>query len=352
MDQLMSWFDAGKCASDGTAVERFWSGHGRCLASAATSQHVYRQLRRDQDMLQLVGPNLQAQARLPGINLPSLSPDFGTISVPRYWGGTVHWPEGGNIFLSPAAASVEEALKLTPRRPQDPDMDAARAVGLFRRACADLGTDQLWCRTPDVQGPLNAAGMIVRQEELLMAMHTEPSQVHALLERVCTFLIEMLSFLRRETRDRICGNIWPYAFLPIARGLCFTEDLMPLLSTESYRRFAVPYLRRLDQAFGGLLIHCCGDWGRHARTLVEADLNILAVEFHYPFTRLEELACLADRAVFIPYIMLNKQKEFASVAEYYRQLLDRARPGCRFWFACCDDSPEMQTFVTEASSAS
>jgi hypothetical protein len=73
----------------------------------------------------------------------------------------------------------------------------------------------------------------------------------------------------------------------------------------------------------------------------------MAVEFHYPFTRIEELACLADKTVFVPYIMLDRQGEFESVTEYYRHLLQATGSSCRFWFACAGDSPEMRAFARE-----
>ena len=80
-----------------------------------------------------------------------------------------------------------------------------------------------------------------------------------------------------------------------------------------------------------------------------AGLDIKAVEFHYPFTEIEELACLADETVFVPYIMLEQQSEFQSVVEYYRYLVEETDPSFRFWFACRDDSPDMVAFAREVN---
>ena len=71
----------------------------------------------------------------------------------------------------------------------------------------------------------------------------------------------------RKTGGRVCGNIWPSTFLPCDLGLSFTQDLMPLLSVEVYEEFGIPCLERLGAEFGGLHLHCCGDWGRHAPAL-------------------------------------------------------------------------------------
>ena len=66
-------------------------------------------------------------------------------------------------------------------------------------------------------------------------------------------------------------------------------------------------------------------------------------------TEIEELACLADETVFVPYIMLEQQSEFQSVVEYYRYLVEGTDPSFRFWFACGDDSPDMVAFAREVN---
>lgn len=334
MDHLRAWFT--HYDRDLDRINRFWDGEGRCLISLTTWAASYRQTFDDAVMLARAPENLRAQAALPGANLPCFFADFGTVTTAKYWGGQAHFDStGGNIFIEPMAQSLEEALALTPKSVDDPALDGARGVRLWRELSAQLGTDSLWLRSPDMQGVLNTAGLVMNQEELLMAMYSEPEQAHRFLDRVCDFLIAYAQYLRRETGDRLCGNIWPYTFLPSARGLSFTEDLMPLMSAELYAEFGIPQLRRLQAAFGGLHIHCCGDWGRHAENLANAGLNILAMEFHYPATRIEELAPLLPRTVFIPYLIGDRQQDFAGLYDYWRWLLKHTDARC--WFLPGDD---------------
>jgi hypothetical protein len=182
-------------------------------------------------------------------------------------------------------------------------------------------------------------------------MYTDGDKVHMLLDKVCDFLIQYARYLRRETNGRVCGNIWPYTFLPAEIGVALTEDLMPLMSADLYKEFGIPYLRKIQDALGALHIHCCGDWGRHARNLKESGLDIKAAEFHCPATQIDELACLAGETVFVPYIILDRQSKFHSVAEYYRYLVEQTDPSYRFWFACPDDSPDMLAFAREYGDA-
>ncbi len=87
-----------------------------------------------------------------------------------------------------------------------------------------------------------------------------------------------------------------------------------------------------------------------AKNLRDADLKIHAVEFHYPFTTIEEICVLGEEMVFIPYIMLDKQDRFSTTEEFYRYLLNET--GHRYWFACAEDTLEMIEFAAEAASHS
>jgi hypothetical protein len=227
-------------------------------------------------------------------------------------------------------------------------MDGARALRLYLEISASLATDRLWFRTPDMQGPLNTAGLILDQQALLMALYDAPDRARTFLQRVADFIIALWRYLRRASGARLCGSIWPYIFFPAELGLVMTEDLMPLLSADLYAQAGIPLLQAINRAAGGLHIHCCGDWGRHAPNLAQAGLTLRSVEFNYPFTQPEALECLAERTVFVPAITLNKQSRFRSVVEYYRHLLQETDARYRFWFACSEDTEEARAFVSEA----
>ena len=62
----------------------------------------------------------------------------------------------------------------------------------------------------------------------------------------------------------------PYVSLPAELGVCLTQDYMPLLGPEIYRVFELPRLKRIAEAFGGVYIHCCGEYARHLPALRDA----------------------------------------------------------------------------------
>ena len=149
MDKLRAWFTSYD--ADLEQVRRFWQGEGRAIVSLYPAGHAYRQCFDDAEVMRAAPQFLEAQARLPGLNLPSFYPDWGTISTAKYWGGTVRFDStGGNIFVDPAAQTLDEALALTPLPVDDPSMDAARALRLWRDLSSQLGTNALWLRSPDM----------------------------------------------------------------------------------------------------------------------------------------------------------------------------------------------------------
>jgi hypothetical protein len=347
-DLLLTWYGAERYANQLQVVRDFWNGKGRYLVSVYASGENYRQNFNLDEALPKAARHLEAQAKLPGINLPTLFPDWGTISTAKYWGGRWQFDStGGNIFIHPVANTLDAALNLLHLPVDHPEMDAAHALAFFEQLKAALNTQQLWLRSPDMQGPLNTAGLVMNQETMFVEMYEQPQKVQAYLEKITEFIIAYASYLQTASGNRLVGNIWPYTFLPPAMGLSFTEDLMPLMSARLYREFGIPRLQRLAEAFGGLHIHCCGDWGRHVPNLKAARLPLRAMEYHHPATRIEELALLAEQTVFIPYIILHKQSEFASPGAYYRHLLKNTPPDFRYWFVFADDSPDALEFAAE-----
>jgi hypothetical protein len=190
MDTLLQWFGTDEYNARLERIRAFWGGNERFLVTVNTSANQYRQSFDPATILEKAPLNLKAQANLPGVNIPMLFTDFGTISTAKYWGGTPRYDStGANIFLDPVAETLSEALAITPLPIDHPDMDAARAIHLYKAACEKLNTQALWLRMPDFQGPLNTGAMVMNQEEFLVEMYTNPDGVHQFLAQVTDFLV-------------------------------------------------------------------------------------------------------------------------------------------------------------------
>lgn len=307
-------------------ISEYWKSADHPFITTTIHDPVYRQKPRGQIVDLAVRCVEEWNEKAAGVP-PAFWPDFGTITMARGWGGREEVSCDGMPFIHPAAETIEEALDLTP---PDENPDIAPAVAMFQEVKRRTGRNDLCFKTPDFQGVLNTAALVVKQDELLMAMYAEPDKVHRFLQRLCDANIAYIRTLLAKA-GRLDGNIWPYLWLPHTVGVTTTEDMMPLLSPELYKEFGIPYLKQVSDAFGGVFIHCCGEWGRHARVLAESGVRIVGMEFHHPFTDLDEIQEHLDGLVLLP--VLSGLKENSPPLEaFVEDLLARRRGRTRFWF--------------------
>jgi hypothetical protein len=321
---------------DTLEISDYWKPDGPELALFVIHEPDYRQQPMEH-LAAAAGKSLRTWADVygHGVNLPpAFLADFGTITMAKPWGGRIEISNDGFPFIHPAAQSIDEALEIEPA--ENPDLEAA--VRLYREVRAASGIADPGFKTPDFQGVLNTAALVVDQTALFMAMLDEPDKVHAFLDRVCTTNIRFMQTLRADV-GRADGNIWPYIWLPGRFGVGITEDMMPLLGVDEYREFGIPYLRRIADELGGVFIHCCGEWARHAPTLAESGIRIRGMEHHHPFTRFEEVRDALKGVVFVPYFAGFKSSEFPDYVSYVRHLLGQRRPGDRIAITITD-SPD------------
>ena len=275
--------------------------------------------------------------------LPTFWPDFGTISTAKLWGGTiVPAASGGGIHIEPIAATLDAVGKLTVRQ-SFAESDYRQAVTLYRRVCEQLGTEQVFIRTPDFQGPLNTLALLMDQTELMCGLYEEPELIAQTLDHVTDTLIAYVRQFRQEVgAAKVIGNIWPYVSLPDGQGVGITQDYMPLLSPDLYEKFELPRLKRIADAFGGVYIHCCGEYARHLPALARADFKIWGIEVHHPCTKLWDVyAALGDRVVYTPYIAPTGLAEFPTLAAFCRELAKRECAQARYWFGVCPEWGDM-----------
>ncbi len=302
------------------------------------TQPDYRQLADREALVTRACACIQADAAggEPDI-LPTFWPDFGTVSTAALWGGTViPASEGGGKHITPAAKTLDDLASLSPRQSFE-ESDFGEALRLYRQVCERLETDQLFIRTPDLQGPMNTLALLIDQTELLCGMIEEPDLVAHALDHITDVLIDTVRRFRDTLgADKVVGNSWPYIVLPDGVGVSITQDYLPLLSPDLYETLELPRLKRIAETFGGVFIHCCGDYARHLPTLARAEINLLGIEAHYPFTRLWDVhAALGDRAVYTPYVSETAADEFPTFDAFLAHLRTTSCAQARVWVAQC-----------------
>jgi hypothetical protein len=283
--------------------------------------------------------------------LPTFIPDFGTISTAALYGGRrIPARHGGNIHIEPIARRLQDLERITPCPFEESDYQ--RAIDLYRKVCERLGTDNVFVRTPDFQGPMNTLGLLMDQTALICGLYDDPDMLRSVLSRITDTLIAYNQrFLDAVGADKVVGNIWPYTVLPGGMGIALTQDFMPLLNTELYAQFELPLLKRIADHFGGVWIHCCGVFAHHLRTLRDGGFKIWGIELHYPETPPKDVfEVFGHDIAYLPYVTPRGQREFPTLAAFYRSLSGQDLTEGRFWICACHewcDVSELRRAVQE-----
>lgn len=314
---------------------RFLAGDEPGPMLSVCREPVYRQQLDTEAMITQACACIEEDMRSGENVLPTFIPDFGTVSLAAMWGGRrIPARDGGCIHIEPIAVTLAELEHLPEACPYE-DSDFARATALFGHVCERMQTDALFVRTPDLQGPMNTLGLLVDQTELLVGLYESPDLIHHLLDRITDVTIACVRRYREAVgAERVIGNVWPWIALPDGVGMSIIQDFMPMLSPELYKHFELPRLRRIADTFGGVFIHCCGEYSQHLTTLANAGLGILGIEAHYPCTRIEDVqAALGPGPFYVPYIAPSGRDEFPTLVRWLESARDRNLNTTRLWIA-------------------
>jgi len=321
------------------AYRAFWRGQTSRPLVSIYHQPTYRQAFDDEKVIAGAVECIRADAASGAeAILPTFWPDFGTISTAKMWGGRVIPPEGERcIHIAPVAQGPDDLARLRPGAFEESDFQ--KAADLYRRVCDRLETDQVFIRTPDVQGPMNTLALLMDQTELMCALYEAPDAIGAMLDRITDVLIETVRrFIELIGPGKVIGNIWPFVCLPAEMGLCITQDYLPLLSAEHWIAFERPRLKRIADAFGGVFIHCCGDYARHLRGIREGGFKVWGLEMAYPQTTpMQAYEVFGEEAAYLVGVSPDGAKRFPTLVDYARYLAAQPCARGRFWFASCWD---------------
>ncbi|MDR3070787.1 MAG: hypothetical protein LBU38_07265 [Propionibacteriaceae bacterium] len=228
---------------------------------------------------------MEAQARRMMAQMASSHSDtpvnvatFITIGmVAEAFGASVEFLPTGEVAVLPAFDDISAVrhLKPTPVR-QLEYYSKMRAWVDYSQS--HIGTDYPFWGL-DIQGPFSVADTIMGTTNLMLAMYDDPELVHKLLQMITDVSIELHSdHLAQAEHPGFPGRNFPSISENV--GLVVSEDTpMIMLSPDMYREFSLPYVNQLSQHFGGLSVHCCGDWRLKADCLLEID-QIRAVQLH------------------------------------------------------------------------
>jgi uroporphyrinogen-III decarboxylase len=172
----------------------------------------------------------------------------------------------------------------------------------------------------DLQGPLDTAYLVWESSAFMMAMHTNPREVHHLMRLVTDLIMRYV----REQRSRCAEFVpchYPPLWLPDGRGIAISDDCLAVIGPELYREFCLPYVNELSEEFGGVMVHSCGNFVHQFDVLAEIrglrGINFGASET--PFEAVWER--FGGVTAVIPHLGLNNDDYFEGNQAYLEHVL-------------------------------
>jgi Uroporphyrinogen decarboxylase (URO-D) len=188
----------------------------------------------------------------------------------------------------------------------------------------------------DLQGPLDTAYLVWDSSAFMLAMYTNPKEVHHLMRLVTDLIIDYVKEQRARSPEFIPCH-FPPVYLPDGMGVSLSDDGLAVISAKLYEEFCLPYVNELSEEFGGVLIHSCGNFV-HQLDNLEKVRGLRGINFGASETPFEAIwERFNGKTAIIPHLGLNNphlfdgNKEFmehvARVRTHDRGLCVLAAPG-------------------------
>jgi hypothetical protein len=175
----------------------------------------------------------------------------------------------------------------------------------------------------DSQGPLDTAYLIWESSAFMLAMYTNPKEVHHLMRLVTDLIIAYVKEQRARSPQFLpshCPPLW----MPEGQGISISEDCSAVLSPKLYREFSLPYINELSEEFGGVLIHSCGNFVHQFDNLAKVH-NLRGLNFGASETPFEAVwERFGGKTAILPHIGLNKDFPFESHVEFIEHIFRTA----------------------------
>lgn len=183
---------------------------------------------------QWLDANLLALRRFPDLLfLPGFWAEYGMCTEPSAFGAKCLWHENEFPFAERVLESLDDVARLKQPNPRTDGLApfVLKRLEQTRPAIEAAGHA---IRFAVARGPLNIAGFLLGNTELLMGMKMQPDAVHALLDTITGFLADWI-----QTQAT--------AF-PSIGGILVLDDVVGFCGEADFLEFAQPYLKRLFAA--------------------------------------------------------------------------------------------------------
>jgi len=206
------------------------------------------------------------QAGIVDFYLPSIKPNMGISNLAAAFGCPLSTVDDADPWVGHLVSNQDPAAARRIRKPNVADNPIY--ARMIKRLAFLQDHSSLPLRLVNVASPMVTASMIWDYTDLMLAMLLHPGDVHALFEVITEATIDYVRLQLAHIKNlRTMGH--EPEVLPPEIGLRISDDTAALMSPALYREFGVRYNARLSEAFGGVVVHSCGDCSRVVSAMLE-----------------------------------------------------------------------------------
>ena len=183
--------------------------------------------------------NLSLLKRFPdAVWVPGFWMEYGMAAEPSAFGARIHFHPDGPPSVEPL---VTDLAFWAAASPADPQEDGLMPLVLRQYEVLDqrLQAEGLGVKMVCARGPLTVASWLMGMTPLLMGFATEPEVVSRILETVTTTIIRWLQAQLEAIQQ--------------PEGIMVLDDVVGMVSKRHYQALVHPHLKRIFDAFDGLI---------------------------------------------------------------------------------------------------
>jgi hypothetical protein len=187
-----------------------------------------------------------------------LEPWYGIGTVASAFGIPYIWPDGQAPATKPAFQTIDDALNFDFKPVKE------TVVGKHSLDMIEFFLDKTKGKLPvsmgDIQSPFNNATYIVDTSNFLISMITEPEKVLAFLDLIANLQIDFYSEQKKLIGDCLVKPGHGFASARSFGGFGMSDDNIVMIDSDSYLDYVLPSFTKLGNAFGGPVLHSCGNY--------------------------------------------------------------------------------------------
>ena len=209
--------------------------------------------------------------------LPGFWSEFGMCTEPSAFGSKLVWSEFNLPHASRIFSDISETINIKVPNPKTDGLlpFVIQRLANYQEPIRQMGHE---IKFAVARGPLNIASFLMGTTELMTGFMMDPDSSHKLLETITRFSIDWVQHQKE--------------IFPSIEGILLLDDIVGFIGDDECKEFAIPYIKRIFNAFDSKLNFFHNDVQGLISSLYlkEMDVHLFNFSFEHTMKEIRQLA--------------------------------------------------------------